>query len=118
MGKDAVASWRERRLRRAALYKLGLKTYEEYLQTLHWQGFRTRVLDQQAEKNEYNFCERCGERTEKVTRMTALHVHHRTYERLGEERIEDVEIVCRKCHEKEHGHDAASRVRHFAPGYR
>jgi hypothetical protein len=34
-----------------------------------------------------------------------LHVHHLTYERLGKELIEDVQIICRKCHHKEHGRD-------------
>jgi hypothetical protein len=41
-----------------------------------------------------------------------------TYERLGNELIEDVEIVCRECHDKIHLRDSKSRVRHYAPGYR
>lgn len=32
----------------------------------------------------------------------AYDVHHRTYERLGEELITDVVLLCRMCHEKHH----------------
>ena len=41
-----------------------------------------------------------------------------TYERLGSERIEDVSIICRECHDKIHLRDVKSRARHYAPGYR
>jgi len=97
-------SWHERRWRRAGLFKLGLKMedYEKYFDLPHWQDFRKQKLGK-------NCCEKCGASPEKVTRETALHVHHLTYERLGEELIEDVIIICRPCHEKEHGHDAESQ---------
>jgi len=45
-------------------------------------------------------------------------MHYLTYERLGEELIEDVEIVCRECHEMDHGRDPQTRARHYALGYR
>jgi 5-methylcytosine-specific restriction endonuclease McrA len=35
-------------------------------------------------------CERCG--------APADDVHHRTYRRLGVERLEDVEVLCASCH--------------------
>jgi hypothetical protein len=31
-----------------------------------------------------------------------LEVHHRTYERLGDERDEDLEVLCTRCHEQHH----------------
>ena len=39
-------------------------------------------------------CERC--KTPKGLRR--LEVHHRTYERFGNERLEDLEVVCVLCH--------------------
>jgi hypothetical protein len=37
-------------------------------------------------------CQRCGERKRQ------LHVHHLNYDRLGCERLSDVEVVCEICH--------------------
>jgi hypothetical protein len=100
--------WQERRWRRARLHKLDLKMweYEKYLESPHWQELRKRKLEQQRKELGYNSCEKCGERPQAVTRETALHIHHLTYERLGEERLEDVTIICRPCHDREHGRDA------------
>jgi ribosomal protein L40E len=107
----ASKSWHERRWRRAGLYKLGLEMedYDKYFELQHWQEFRKQVIEVQKKNFGYNCCEKCGASPQKVTRETALHVHHLTYERLGEELFEDVIIICRRCHEKEHGHDAESQ---------
>jgi HNH endonuclease len=40
-------------------------------------------------------CERCG-------CGEWLQVHHRTYERLGGERDEDLEVLCSYCHRETH----------------
>lgn len=117
--KDAVKSWRERRWRRAGLYALGLKMeeYEKYLETPHWQAFRKLAFEAQMKRAGRLFCERCP--IDRNTKNTVeLHVHHLTYERLGKERVQDVEIICRACHDKEHGRDARNRARHYAPGFR
>ena len=42
-------------------------------------------------------CESCGQRGD------VLDVHHKTYERLGFELPEDLEVLCRTCHEVRHG---------------
>jgi 5-methylcytosine-specific restriction endonuclease McrA len=113
--------WEQRLSRRGGLHRLGLKLeeYERYIDTDHWQKVRDLKLTDQAKERGYNYCERCGERAPTdATRETAFHVHHKTYERLGEERLEDLEIICRRCHEKEHQHDAKSRGRHYRPGER
>jgi hypothetical protein len=104
-------SLQQRRWREAGLRKLGLKMedYEKYFDLPHWQDFRKQALEVQKTKLGCNRCEKCGASPQKITRETALHVHHLTYERLGEELIEDVIIICRPCHEKEHGHDAESQ---------
>jgi predicted nucleotidyltransferase len=108
-------SWRERRWRRAGLHALGFKMeeYEKYLETPHWKAFRTLVLEEQLKRVGYNRCERCGKTNPRDD--VELHVHHLTYERLGKERIEDTEVICRKCHHEEHGRDPKSRLRYYAP---
>jgi len=32
-----------------------------------------------------------------------LEVHHLTYDRLGDERMDDLEVLCPDCHRKAHG---------------
>jgi hypothetical protein len=115
--KNAVKSWQERRWRRARLYALGftIEQYDKYLETPHWQEFRTLALEDQLKRKGRNYCQRCERDRSSIVQ---LHVHHVTYERLGEELLDDVEIVCRECHDKEHGRDEVSRHRHFAPGRR
>lgn len=43
---------------------------------------------------------RSGEHSRKPE---AFNVHHRTYERLGKERLGDLTVLCRKCHGLFHG---------------
>jgi len=64
--------------------------YREYLQSPEWREKRREFL----EEENYE-CERCGE--------YATQVHHKTYENLGEEEKDDVEVLCHNCHmEDEH----------------
>lgn len=63
----------------------------EYLKSGHWQIFRRKAL-----QNRAFTCENCGER------QKPLDVHHLTYKNLWNEQLEDVEVLCRKCHNKKH----------------
>lgn len=65
-------------------------TYEEYLQSPHWRKTRDRALSRAGWK-----CNRCPT-------QRALQVHHKTYERLGCELPEDLEVLCATCHEGHH----------------
>lgn len=65
--------------------------YEAYMQTEHWRITRRAALA------------RAGHRCERCAADSWLNVHHRTYENLGAEEEEDLEVLCRSCHEKEHG---------------
>lgn len=70
--------------------KLKAMPYKEYLQTDHWKKKRLQALKR------YNFrCQTCNSNNK-------LHVHHRTYERRGEELITDLICLCDKCHSKFH----------------
>lgn len=55
-----------------------------------WPLIRRRKL------HEHPFCAVCHE-------IDGLDVHHNTYRRFGHERLEDLTVLCRPCHEKFHG---------------
>jgi len=69
-----------------------LKTmpYKEYLQTEHWKNIRKKVLAKARYK-----CQLCNNKNN-------LHVHHNTYENRGNERLEDLIVLCEDCHTKFH----------------
>jgi len=65
--------------------------YKNYLSTKRWEE-----ISNLCKELHLNKCNRC-ENTEN------LQAHHKTYENLFEEKQEDLECLCRDCHEKEHG---------------
>ena len=69
---------------------LGFASYSEYLQSWLWTNKRDFMLDQ------FPVCYKCKEEK-------AVCVHHKTYERVGNEGIRDLITLCKNCHEKEHG---------------
>lgn len=66
------------------------KKYANYLQSKHWKGVRQTALER-AE----NRCQLCNKKGK-------LHVHHRTYENLGQEKDSDLIVLCGSCHAKFH----------------
>ena len=63
-----------------------MSNYEEYLLTEHWKMARDSVLlfwD--------NRCMICNSEEK-------IHVHHRTYVRLGDEQMNDLVPLCEECH--------------------
>lgn len=71
--------------------------YKDYLQSDHWQRVRECAL----EEADYR-CRLCNS-------DKSLHVHHRTYERRGEEEPGDVIVLCADCHQ--HFHDKLKVVK-------
>ena len=65
--------------------------YGKYMRSLKWQKFKRRL-----KRDRGTTCERCH------ATGVAVEVHHKTYERLGCELPEDVEILCRECHRADH----------------
>ena len=61
--------------------------YTEYLQTKHWKDIRKKALIRANHK-----CRMCGSKEK-------LQVHHNTYNNLGNERNEDLTVLCKECHE-------------------
>lgn len=83
------------------LMRCYLLTYKEYLQSNQWQGIRKKVFERALNNaksgNRYGVCERCGYEPKK----NCLQVHHKTYLHLFNEPIEDLELLCPKCHRQE-----------------
>lgn len=70
-------------------------TYEHYLLSSLWRANRDGALRRAKWK-----CQRCESKR-------GLQVHHRSYEYLGCERDEDLEVLCARCHEGHHAEEAA-----------
>jgi hypothetical protein len=68
--------------------------YFLYLQTAHWRHLRRCKLRE------------AGERCQICNAAGNLDVHHRTYERRGEELLSDLTVLCRPCHSRHHGRPA------------
>jgi hypothetical protein len=64
--------------------------YQTYIQSYLWKARATT-----AKKRAGWRCQVCN----KSAAETTLDAHHRTYERLGNERPEDITVLCRNCHE-------------------
>lgn len=69
--------------------------YVAYLKSPEWLAKR-RLLTRQ-------YGSRCTCCDSIPTSGNPLDLHHLTYERLGNERLEDLTVVCRKCHDLIHG---------------
>lgn len=61
------------------------KEYSEYLHSESWTKTRDRI------RQERKVCEMCGSDKE-------LQVHHLTYESIGNEKDEDLILLCKNCH--------------------
>lgn len=80
-------SWRrDNRLR-----QLGYKSYRAYIGSLEWRALRA---DYWADPHTPKDCAVCGNE--------ARILHHRTYERVGAERFEDLAPFCDTCHSLVH----------------
>lgn len=64
--------------------------YEQYLQSPEWREFRKKAFEHYGRK-----CSKCG--TDK-----RLQVHHKTYDNIFHELLDDVMILCRTHHEEIH----------------
>lgn len=72
--------------------------YAAYLASDHWREIRKETFG-----NLTPTCERCSipRWLSEIVYDQDLHVHHVTYANLGSERPEDLEVLCRRCHEIE-----------------
>jgi hypothetical protein len=74
-----------------SLNRAGYSKYADYLKSSHWQSTRRKMYNSKLPKA----CYACGSKG-------PLDIHHRTYKRLGEERLTDLKFICRRCHDELH----------------
>lgn len=67
--------------------------YGKYLRSKHWKRIKKRYADDP----QYQNCKACG-----ASRDGTFQHHHRTYERLWCEEIDDIVILCQPCHSDLH----------------
>ncbi len=97
---------RQRRFLRDGLRRLGLKSYREYLRSERWYETRTKYWKSALPQK----CVVCYDPN--------VELHHRTYQRLGRERLTDLLPLCSEHHNALHsqpvplwnGHHALIRV--------
>lgn len=66
------------------------KEYDDYLKSEKWLNLRKSIIKRRKK------CERCGYDQN-------LQVHHKHYKNIFNERPQDLELLCARCHMKEHG---------------
>lgn len=76
--------------RETRLVGLGYESYGDYLRSSAWRALRRRY----AEERPW-LCHICGAEQ-------GLHLHHRTYERVGREELDDLMPLCAGCHDLVH----------------
>jgi len=72
--------------------------HRQYLQSPAWKAKRMEALESYG-----CVCNRCGK--------YGNDVHHKTYKRVGNEHLEDLEVLCRDCHEAHHAIERSLRGR-------
>ena len=70
--------------------------HRQYLQSPAWKQKRMEALESYG-----CVCNRCGKH--------GTDVHHKTYKRVGNEHLEDLEVLCRDCHEAHHAIERSLR---------
>lgn len=86
-----------RQARDARLLDLGYDDYPSYLLSDHWQNLRARYRTSSQPQECF-----CGE--------AKVDLHHKTYERIGAERLDDLEPLCRRCHQMVHVLEAQGSI--------
>lgn len=74
-----------------------------YLRSKHWRSLRAAKLEDVGHR-----CQRCRRRQE-------LEVHHLHYQTLWHERLTDLEVLCRRCHENHHHAEIEQKMKGITP---
>jgi 5-methylcytosine-specific restriction endonuclease McrA len=70
----------------------GSPDHRRYLRSASWKALRLLIF-----KRDGYTCRVCGRKSFDTRK---LHAHHLTYDRLGNERMTDLETVCMRCHRR------------------
>ena len=89
--------------------------YNQHLGSMEW-GKTKKALRRESRRGHGSVvCSRCDmtEFDNKQLYGEDLHGHHATYERFGQEKTEDVELLCSRCHAWEHGRPSPKPLRNY-----
>lgn len=78
-------------IKRSRLRELGYEDYSDYIKSSRWKNTRARYRSSDRPQD----CAICGA-------GDPIILHHRTYERLGAEALDDLLPLCLSCHEMVH----------------
>ena len=67
------------------------KLDKEYYNSPEWQELRQEVICRES-----GICEKCG-----IDDIE--HIHHKNYKRFGNEKLSDLQGLCKNCHKEKHG---------------
>lgn len=71
-----------------------VEKYDDYLKTKHWRAKRKAIIEERQ-----GVCEKCKK---KIVEKGKMHVHHKTYVRIGDELPSDLMLLCEDCHHDIH----------------
>ena len=74
------------------------KEYRAYLRSDKWKEIRLALFKMRGKK-----CENCS-------RTKLLHIHHLTYERIFNEQLTDLQILCKDCHKNTHSRKKTKQI--------
>ena len=69
-------------------------SYREYLETDQWRETRAEAIARAGGR-----CALCPREDPDGSEKLVFHVHHRSYQRIGEELPGDLVVLCEACHE-------------------
>jgi hypothetical protein len=98
--------------------------YDKYLKSMHWQRTRLRRLLKANLDNTFNVIQCDDPACGMWFPLELIEVHHKTYERLGREEMDDLAVLCCGCHPAQHDkprpqwwHEMKSRNARMVSGY-
>ena len=90
LGDQIALEYKQARLFRVEEKQKG---YSNHMHSERWKDIKRTLRSKFG-----NRCQTCNDSGERFI----LHAHHRTYERFGQERLEDLTLLCDCCHKKVH----------------
>jgi hypothetical protein len=89
--------------------------YNQHLGSKQWWKIKKALRRESRREHGSVVCSRCGmtELDNKQLYGEGLHGHHATYERFGQEKTEDVELLCSRCHAWEHHLPSPKPLRNY-----
>jgi len=73
------------------------RKYADYLNSIDWKGVKTRLFQERGKR-----CELCNS-------ARNIEVHHTTYKNIFREKMEDLMVLCFRCHRNIHSKQVTAK---------